>query len=143
MLPTEIYQRNLDLVADAFWVRDWPRMLRYMAPGLQELLDAASLLETNEQIIASCSAVRDSFERMRVTEYHRICLRAAFTAEDETAITGQHITHLFSGGTHALPPYRSEMDLILQDGTWKCHGIRAETLNRNLDAALRPAQLKD
>lgn len=135
----EIYQENLDAVSRAFWDRDWAQMLSLMAPGPVSTQDAASELRDRADILPAMMAVRDSFARQRITEYHRICQAAAFEDDCRCAISGTHITHVLRGSAPALKPYINQMRLERRDGVWRCCGLHSDASNRDL-LMVPPAQ---
>lgn len=127
----DIYQANLDAVSRALLTRDLGLMMQHIAvPGRMSLRDARLDHETPDVLKQALNDFRDTLGAMGITDYHRICIEAAFTDAAKTRIEGRHETHALKGSAYLFPAYDSVMRLRLEeDGNWKGYDIMSNTRN--------------
>lgn len=132
-LARSIYQRQLDVVTRAFLAGRLEEVLDNMAfPNVMETAEGTTVIRDATEMMSCLQAQAKSMQRLRVTEYHRICTEAAFTSDAQTEIVGRHVTHFLSGGQRAVPPYEAVMTLRLVDDGWRSVGLRSALRNRDL-----------
>ena len=130
----DIYQQQMDTVSRALLARDLETVLRHMGfPNVMEVEEGEVTINSEDEMRACLEAQISSMRRMRITEYHRICLEAEFRDPLGTEIEGRHVSHFLSGGGHAMPPYQSRMTLRLSsEGVWQSTSLRSALRNRDL-----------
>lgn len=131
--PLAIYQAQLDAVSRTFWRRDWTQLMKHLAlPTQLRTHDARITLHSHDETLAMMQELRADLERMNVTEYHRIAIKADYLDREAGIIAGNHVTHMMRGGSHARAPYQCRQLIRHEDGLWKCFDLDCAVQNRDL-----------
>jgi hypothetical protein len=129
----DIYQRNLDEVAQAIWEKNFEAALAHFAfPKHMATPDADVTIHEPEAMLQALAELRESLSRIGATAFLRICKEAVFDPRDEDRIIGSHVSYVLRGGTNVVPPYTSRMVLVRQPDGWKSVDIVSEASNRYL-----------
>lgn len=137
-----IYQAALDTVSRALMRSDFDEILKHLGfPNVMEVQEGIVTIATAQEMRACLEEQVVSIRRLRVTDYHRICLAAEYTNEDATEILGLHETHVISGGTYAMPIIRSEMRMRRSPTGWQSVALKSNLRNRDL-TVLCPRQAR-
>lgn len=115
----EIYQSLLDRLDRAMWSGDDQAVLDNLAlPNRMGTRDHMTTFNTRQELLETVQSFRKGLVNMGVRDFHRICNQAGYDATDPGRITGNHTTHVLSGGSYVLDPFLNEMTLIRRNGRW-------------------------
>ncbi len=111
-------QSVIDAQSAAYMADDWDSFISTVELPM-------ALVAANGAVVAEGHRDLRAGYRMYVSSCHgvpgirleRIVEWAAFLGD--TMVAGVHVTHLLSGATHVIPPYRSQMTLRLRNGVWR------------------------
>lgn len=127
-----IYQSNLDAVTRKFFTGDLSGVGDLIAiPSNVHTSDASLRIERMEDLLVMLNEQRESLMRLGTTEYHRICIEAAFANPPGTRIMGRHRTYVLRGGTYLMDPYLCEQTLVKEGSFWRASDIRCGLKNRD------------
>ncbi len=122
MEAADILQTYLDKVGLTVMVDDWPTYRDCIClPCHIVSHDENKVVSTEAELKAVFENFGDMLRSYRVTDYIRLVDTA--TKMDEGLISGSYVSHLLSGTTRILPPFRSQMTLRLMDGIWRAASV--------------------
>ncbi len=123
----QVYQTHLDICSAAYLEEDYPTLLRHLSvPAYMNSSDHERWVESAEELEECLRAAREYLRKVRVEQYIRVCRDATFEGKSRTRIVGEHDTFILSGNKSVIPPYRSIMTLVLDNGEWTARGIASD-----------------
>ncbi|SNS82982.1 hypothetical protein [Antarctobacter heliothermus] len=128
--PTDIYQANLDAVAQMVFSGDMSRLQDLISvPLVIQMADGSMQIDRLEDVVFMLAEQRDNLLNLGTTEYHRICVDARFLDPAATQISGRHKTYVMRGATYLLEPFICEMNLTKDAALWRVCLMRCHMKN--------------
>ena len=117
-----ILQSYLDEVSVVTLAGDWDSYSHMVQlPCAVISHDESKIVATEDELKLGFDSFVLTLKSQRATDFIRLVEQASRL--DDDLISGSYITHIISGGTRIIAPYRSIMTLRLSGGRWKAASI--------------------
>jgi hypothetical protein len=122
MSAQDILQDFLDRMGAAVKDNDWDLFRLGVCLPFQMVTEETTLVvESEESLREGLEAFHQMMELHHVTDYIRLVNHADLLAPQ--LLTGTYVTHMLRGATRIVPPFSSQMSLILKDDRWQCVSV--------------------
>jgi hypothetical protein len=112
-----IFQGYLDEMSAIVMAGDFVAYADRVALPFHMLTESASfVIGTRDELRIGFDDFRQTLQIQQVTDLIRLADGA--TMLGEALISGRYVTHLLAHANRVVPPFRSQMILRLQSGTW-------------------------
>jgi len=122
MTVTQIAQSYLDAVSEAVTVNDYDTYSTYVSlPFYMVTTTRTIVIQTDAELQQIFVDFYQTLKSQRVTQYIRLVESA--TQLDHDLISARYLTHLLSGATRLIDPFRSQITLRLEGNQWRAASI--------------------
>ncbi len=124
----EVLQDYLDKVSACVMTQNWDGYRPSVSLPLHLITATSSMTVTTEaELRLHFDTFAQTLKAQHVTDFIRLAELA--TEMTETLISCRFVTHLMSNGHRLIPPYRSQMTLRFEDGSWRAASITNSLAN--------------